>query len=165
MRARAPRRRAQAPDDAVPSLASIGLDAFEPYLLNRVAARYNAGLAQSLRAVDLSVPKLRALAVLSVEGRKGVSDLAALTVIDPSTLSRTLDAMEAGGLVTRSVSASDGRAREVGVTARGREVFVTFWPIMFGRAEALFADVPADQRAVFLHVLQRMLANIGAAAD
>ena len=49
-----------------PTIGEIGLNHFAPYLMNRVMARWNAHLAEDLKAHGMSTAKMRALAVLSV---------------------------------------------------------------------------------------------------
>ncbi len=52
--------------EPAPTLGEIGLNQFAPYLMNRVIARWNANMAEDLKAMDLSTAKMRALAVLSI---------------------------------------------------------------------------------------------------
>ena len=47
-------------------LATRGLDAFAPYLMNRIMRRYNQTLQSRMADYDLSAPKMRALASLAV---------------------------------------------------------------------------------------------------
>lgn len=47
-------------------------------------------------------------------------DLAAMCDIEPATISRLLDRMEADGLITRSVVEDNKRAASISLTARGR---------------------------------------------
>ena len=97
----------------------IGLQQFAPYLMNRIMGRYNATLREDLRKQGLTIPQVRTLAVLSVMDGVTVNDLSVYTVIEQSTLSRTLDALEAQGLVRREQGETDSRVRKVFLTDDG----------------------------------------------
>lgn len=143
-----------------PTLGEIGLTQFDPYLLNRIAARWNADMSEALRPYGLTTPRMRALAVLSVAPGVTVNELAVYAVTEQSTLSRNLDAMEAQGLIRRQARAGDGRVREIHLTEKGRAVFATFWPEMHGLYERMFEGVSADEHAALTATLRKILGNI-----
>ena len=147
-------------ETSMPSLAEIGLNYFVPYLLNRIAATWNAELAGELRRFDLTTPQMRTLAVLGINSGLTINELSALTVTEQSTMSRTLDTLESRGLVKRKPRASDLRVREVEITALGREAFDSFWPVMFDRYEQMFRDIGEDEFSQFIGTLQKVLRNI-----
>lgn len=147
----------------LPSLGDIGLDAFVPYLLNRIAATWNAGMAAELRRFSLTTPQMRSLAVLGMTSGLTINELSTLTVTEQSTMSRTLDALEARGLVSRQPRASDLRVREVEITAAGRAAFDAFWPVMFGHREQMLRGIEEQEAAQLVATLQKVLRNIGAA--
>ena len=74
----------------VSTLGQIGLSQFAPYLMNRIMGRYNATLREDFRRQHRTIPQVRTLAVLSVMDGVTVGDLSVYTVIELSTLSRTL---------------------------------------------------------------------------
>ena len=143
----------------IPSLGEIGLNHFAPYLLNCTTARWNAHLQIALRDTDLSVLKMRALAVLSIMPGLSVGELALFSVSEQSTMSRTLDSMEEQGLIQRSPQKEDARAKVVELTNKGRAVFSEFWPVLYHRAANIFDGVGEDEVHVFLKVLNRIMRN------
>jgi DNA-binding MarR family transcriptional regulator len=142
------------------TLGEIGLQQFAPYLMNRIMGRYNASLREDLKKQGLTVPKVRALAVLSVAGGVTVNDLAVYTVIEQSTMSRTLDALEAQGLVRREACEDDSRVRKVFLTDDGRAEFVRAWPAMHEEFEKMFAGIDEAEYSALIVTLQKMLRNI-----
>ena len=152
--------RAADSETSLPSFAEIGLNYFVPYLLNRIAATWNAELAGELRKFNLSTPQMRALAVLGINSGLTINELSTLTVTEQSTMSRTLDTLETRGLVRRRPRASDLRVREVEITASGREAFDAFWPVMFGHYQRMFRDIGEDEFAQLVGTLQKVLRNI-----
>ena len=152
--------REAAADTSMPSLGEIGLNYFVPYLLNRIAARWNADLAEELREFNLTTPQMRVLAVLSINSGLTINELSVLTVTEQSTMSRTLDTLEARGFVRRRSRASDMRVREVDITAAGRNAFAEFWPVMFGHYRDMFRDIGEAEFQAFTATLHKILRNI-----
>lgn len=141
-------------------LGEIGLNNFAPYLMNRIMGRYNISLREEMGALGLTTPKMRALAVLSVIDGILLRELAVFAVVDVSTLSRALDALEADGLVKCEADSSDGRARRVYIADPGRVAFDTLWPHMSENYERMFAGIGQEERRAFVGTLQKMLTNI-----
>lgn len=152
--------REAAADTSLPSLGEIGLNFFVPYLMNRIAARWNADLSEELRKFDLTTPQMRALAVLSINSGITINELSVLTVTEQSTMSRTLDILEERGFVRRKPRANDMRVREVEVTEEGREAFAEFWPTMFNRYREMFQDIGENEFSAFVATLHKVLRNI-----
>ncbi|QUJ78155.1 MarR family transcriptional regulator [Sulfitobacter albidus] len=146
--------------DPLPDLADIGLEAFAPYLMNRIMGRYNAALQAEMTALGLTTPQMRALAVLSVVDGPLIRELAVYTVVQPSTLSRALDALEDAGLIRRDTDAADGRGLRVHLTRDGAAAFARLWPLMSGAEAQMFAGVPEAERAAFIATLQTILRNV-----
>ncbi len=146
--------------DNVPRLGEIGLQSFAPYLMNRVMGRYNASLRDELAHVGLSTAKMRALAVLSVIDGLLIRELAIYSVVEKSTLSRTLDKLESDGSIRREADNDDNRATRIFITETGRALFDQLWPKMAESYENMFRDIPANERAAFVGTLQKMLHNI-----
>ena len=71
------------PDDQtkrIPSLGEIGLNNFAPYIMNRIMARWNANLAEDMKARDVTTVKMRALAVLNVSSSLTINELSVFAV-------------------------------------------------------------------------------------
>jgi MarR family transcriptional regulator, transcriptional regulator for hemolysin len=150
-----------APSDAsLPSLGEIGLNFFVPYLFNRIAASWNMDMAQELRKFDLTTPQMRVLAVLSINSSYTINELAVLTVTEQSTMSRTLDNLEERKLISRRARDSDMRVRDVEMTAKGRQAFESFWPVMFDHYKIMFKDIDGSEFDQLVATLQKVLRNI-----
>jgi DNA-binding MarR family transcriptional regulator len=147
-------------DDQAPSLGEIGLNHFAPYLINCVSARWIAKLTDQLKAFNMTTAQMRTLAVLSINSGQTINDLAALTISEQSTMSRTLDTLEDQGFIERRAGPEDMRVRKITITDAGRAAFDAFWPTMFQSYEAMFKDVDAAEYFAFLSTLQKLLRNI-----
>ncbi len=155
MEAKVPERR-----ERISTLGQIGLQQFAPYLMNRIMGRYNATLRDDFRRQHCTIPQVRTLAVLSVTDGVTVGDLSVYTVIEQSTLSRTLDALEAHDLVRREPDETDSRQRRVFLTDEGRAEFGRAWPAMHDAFEAMFEGIDDAEYAALVATLQKMLKNI-----
>jgi DNA-binding MarR family transcriptional regulator len=144
----------------ISTLGQIGLQQFAPYLMNRIMGRYNANLRDALRKHGLTIPQVRALAVLSVMDGVPVNDLSVYTVTEQSTMSRTLDALEAQGLVRREQAETDSRVRKVFLTGEGRAEFGRAWPFMHDLYETMFGGIDDQEYAALIATLTRMLRNV-----
>ncbi|MBS3650501.1 MarR family transcriptional regulator [Pseudaminobacter sp. 19-2017] len=142
------------------TLGQIGLQQFAPYLMNRIMGRYNATLRDEFRTRGLTIVQVRTMAVLSVIEGVTVNDLSVYTVIEQSTLSRTLDTLEAQGFVRREQGETDSRVRKLYLTDDGRAEFGRAWPAMHDAFEAMFDDIDDAEYAGFIATLQKMLKNI-----
>ncbi|MER9640990.1 MarR family transcriptional regulator [Mesorhizobium sp. M0239] len=144
----------------ISTLGQIGLQQFAPYLMNRIMGRYNATLRDDFRKQGLTIPQVRTLAVLSVTDGITVNDLSVYTVIEQSTLSRTLDSLESQSLVRREQGVTDSRIRHVFLTDEGRAEFTRAWPAMHDAFEAMFDDIDDAEYAALIATLLKMLKNV-----
>lgn len=71
---------------------------------------------------DLSLTQLGALSTLETHGELTLRELAAHERVQPPSMTRTVAALEASGLVTRTPDPADGRQVLVGLTTRAREL-------------------------------------------
>ena len=80
------------------------------FLLKDVSRRYTRRFEERAQSLSLTLPQCKALIYL--QDSEGVSQkrLAELTELDPMTLVRILDRMEADGWVQRRFDPSDRRA-------------------------------------------------------
>src|SRR3954468_8294060 len=70
-------------------------------------------------ASGVSAAKLSALSVVVHAGPIALRDLAAAEQVRPPSMTRTVQELEAGGLVVRETDASDRRVVRIRATARG----------------------------------------------
>lgn len=148
------------PDAKRPTMGEIGLNQFAPYLMNRVISRWNANLADELKALDITTAKMRALAILSITPSVTINELSVFAVTEQSTMSRTLDSLEEQGYIRRQPRADDMRIRDVTITEEGRTAFERLWPTMYDSFQQMFHGIEEDEYKTFIAVLHRILHNI-----
>jgi DNA-binding MarR family transcriptional regulator len=132
-----------------------------PYLINRVGSALVARFsADALAAAHLSIASWRVLAVLANNGSLRQTDLAEMTSIDVSTLSRRITRLARDGLVRRTRSKADSREVAVALTARGRNLMTRLVPVAVGLQNAATRKLSKRDLATLSRVLHKMHENL-----
>lgn len=130
------------------------------FLLKDVARLYTRRFEERAQALSLTLAQCKALAVLAKNEGVSQKRLAELSEIDPMSLVRILDRMEADGWVERRSDPEDRRARSLVVTEKARPIIDQIWQVAGEtRAEAL-AGLAAAERTVLVELLGRVHANL-----
>lgn len=130
------------------------------FLLKDVSRRYVLRFEQRASAISLTLPLCKAL--VRLENNEGVSQvrLAELAEIEPMTMVRILDRMQADGLLERRPDPVDRRARRLYLTAKARPVLDEIWRLgELTRAE-IFAGISRQDSEAFIAVLERVHGNL-----
>ena len=145
----------------MPSRPQLDLSEYLPYLINRVGSALVVDFGRStLTPHRLSIAMWRVLAVLSSDGGQRQIDLAAMTSIDVSTLSRVVTRLVRMGLVTRTRSATNSREVVVRLTSKGAGMLTRMIPRAIAAERSAIAGVPAKDLAVVRRSLRRMYENL-----
>ena len=139
----------------------LNLPDYLPYLVNRVGAALVARFtADALEEHGLTIAMWRVLVALSDRGVQRQVDIAGLTSIDVSTLSRLVSRLIAMGLVTRLRSAKSSREVVVELSPKGRALVQRLIPIAKKLEQTASAGLPAKDLAVAKRALGRMYDNL-----
>jgi DNA-binding MarR family transcriptional regulator len=93
-----------------------------------------------------------------------MQELGQRVVLSRTRVSRLVDELEQGGLVTRRADPADGRATIATITAAGEDAFRATAPVYLAKIDEHFnAHLSARERAVIATALQRV-ADVEAAA-
>jgi DNA-binding MarR family transcriptional regulator len=141
--------------------ARLQLDDFLPYLINRVGVALVAQFAErALARHEVTIDMWRVLAALSDKGRQRQVDLAGMTSIETSTISRMVTRLAQRGLVTRSRSRSNGREVVVELTTHGKSLVNQLVPVALSVEGSAIGAMSARDLARTKRVLHRMHANL-----
>ena len=141
----------------------IPLDLSEhlPYLINRVGSALVARFsADALARASLSIVSWRVLAVLSNNGGLRQTDLAEMTSIDASTLSRLITRLVRDGLVKRTRSKSDSREVAVALTRKAKTLMTKLVPVAVGLQNSATQKLAKQDLATLKRVLRKMHDNL-----
>jgi MarR family transcriptional regulator, organic hydroperoxide resistance regulator len=141
--------------------AKLDLGDYLPYLVNRVGTIIADQFGEEALAEHrLSIAMWRVMAVLASTGGQRQIDLADLTSIDASTLSRLVSRLVRMGLVTRARSASSNREVAVTLSAKGNALVARLIPIARQFEAAAIAGLPPQELMVLKRCLRRMYSNM-----
>lgn len=133
------------------------------FLLADAARLLRRRFEQESRDIPMTSAQLQVIARLTRNEGIGQAALAALLDIEPMTLSRHVDRMEAAGLVERRQDPQDRRARQLYTTEKSRALLAP----MRARAEAVYEQVQAGlapaERAALVAALKLIISNLSAA--
>jgi MarR family transcriptional regulator, organic hydroperoxide resistance regulator len=133
-----------------------------PYLINRAGVRLAVNFGRDIQHQGVTLQEWRVLAALAAAGAQRLSDLAGLTSIDLSTLSRLVSRMARGGLVRRSRANGDQRERRVALTAKGKRITGAIIPTARRYEIVALAGFSVQEARLLKRLLARVYANLDA---
>ena len=143
------------------SPAKLDLADYLPYLVNRVGTIIADQFgAQTLAPFQLSIAMWRVMVVLASAGSQRQIDLAELTSIDVSTLSRIVTRLVRMDLVTRTRSENSNREVDIALSAKGAALVARLIPQGRAIEAAAAAGISAEELVVVKRCLRRMYANM-----
>ena len=141
--------------------SSLDLSEHLPYLINRVgSALVERFSADALAKAHLSIASWRVLAVLATSRVLRQTDLAEMTSIEVSTLSRLITRLVRAGLVRRTRSRANGREVAVALTPRAQALLARLVPIAAGLQDAATRGLAKRDLATLRRVLRQMHGNL-----
>jgi DNA-binding MarR family transcriptional regulator len=114
------------------------------------------------RDIPMTTAQLQIVARLKLGDGMTQTELASLLDIEPMTLSRHVDRMEAAGLVERRSCPNDRRARRVVITDKARALVEPMRARALAVYEEAQAGLSAEQRAALVAGLNAVIANLSA---
>jgi DNA-binding MarR family transcriptional regulator len=138
----------------------LDLANYLPYLINRLgSALVENFTASALTQHGLNIDAWRVMAVLANQGAQRQIDLAGMTSIEVSTLSRLITRMVRMGLVTRRRSESSNREVIIELAAKGKGLVKRIIPLAHRLEASASAGIPASDIAAVKRALRRMFEN------
>lgn len=105
---------------------------------------------------DVSTTQCYALEALALERAMTLKDLASHLLLDKSTTSRVVDALERKGYVVRSEHPADGRALRLKITETGRALHRRIMNNILAEEEALLSEFNPEVRRSMTQVIMRL---------
>jgi DNA-binding MarR family transcriptional regulator len=127
---------------------------------SQILARRTKAINAGLRRYGLDYPRWRVLAVLQEHPGATMGELADLTSVDRTTLTRTLGLMEEAGLIVRRERKSDRRSVAISLTAQGRRMFARILPLTLAETDRALTGFSAEEIGTLRDRLKRMAANL-----
>ncbi len=129
-----------------------------------LAARLGDMMERALDERGLSTARAEVLFVLHERGPMVQRELSQALHCTPRHVTGLIDILEAQGWVARGPHPTDRRATLVSLTEQGATAAARMHAERQEAAAALFGDIPADDLATFVAVLDQVLDRIGQTA-
>lgn len=126
------------------------------FWITQTAGQYVRTIEPALRKIGLDVPRWRVLMCVAPGQAISVTEIAELAIAKLPTMLKTIQRMEADGLVACAQRASDGRVTEVTLTTSGLEARERAWSV----AEKVFAKAFAKTTQAEQVRLNKLLERI-----
>jgi len=127
--------------------------------------RFGVSERADVSCCGVTVAQAAALEALSGHGPMRLKELGQRLGIAPSTLTRNLDRLIEGGLVTRQSDSQDARAARVRLTAAGRRAALGVADREEDFARQVLERIPEGRRAVVVESLGEVLAAVRGATE
>jgi MarR family transcriptional regulator, transcriptional regulator for hemolysin len=135
---------------------------FPGFSLGEAARLYARRFEERSRKLALDIVQCRALLVLAENGGVTQQRLSELTGIAPPWLGRTLDRLEAMGLVQRRSRPADRRMWSLAITEDAKPIVQLLWYIVGESLTEALRGLPADEVAILANALERVIGNLSA---
>ena len=129
------------------------------YLMRRVMTSIRTQADTQLSTHDLTYAQWVPLYKISRCDQTTVASLARDLENDPASMTRTLDRLEAKGLVMRERSTTDRRVVRLALTPEGEKVAAHVPAVLADVLNGHLSDFSRDEWQMLLGLLRRMLAN------
>ena len=135
-----------------------------PHWINRLSFQIRAQAQQALTdaGIDLTPEEWAVLMVLWSRGPQRMTELAATTFRDRTTVTRMIDRLARKGLIQRQSNTSDRRSVRVAATAAGHALEPQVMAVMLPFIAQATAGLESDEIERALTVMRRISANLDA---
>lgn len=132
------------------------------FLLKDVSRRYTHRFEERAQRIALTLPQCRVLMLLQSNAGVSQKRLAELAELDPMTLVRILDRMEADGWVQRRFDPADRRAHTVWLSAAAGTVLEQIAQLIAATRAEMLQGLSGEERTQLVGLLERVHANLNA---
>ncbi len=130
------------------------------YLMRRVMSSIRTQVDSQLSLHGMTYAQWLPIYKLSLcPATTTVASLARDLETDPASMTRTLDRLEAKGLVARERSSTDRRVVQLALTPQGQDAAAKVPPVLADVLNGHLSGFTPDEWQQLLHLLRRMLAN------
>lgn len=149
------------PEDARISPADIAEEFYRIALSLRHSARHCMEPEGDASLRPLSLPRMRLLHVIAESGaqRLRMRDLSEALGVTARNVTTIVDGLEHDGFVVRRPDATDRRATLLELTAFGQAHIARMYELQIRMSERLFAPLDADERRIFMRLLEKIRAG------
>ncbi|PTV97348.1 MarR family transcriptional regulator [Rhodobacter aestuarii] len=129
------------------------------HLIRRMQQQAVATFTAETQAAGFDLTPVQFAALATLERKPGIEQatLAAAIAYDRVTIGGVVARLEARGLVERSVSKTDRRARNLQLTDRGAALLRTVWPAVRRAQDQMLDNLDAAERTQLIALLTKAI--------
>ena len=144
-------------DEAARAYTDLALSRRPGFLIRRLHQVHLAFFAEECAAFDTTPLQSSVLTTAARQPGLEQSRLAEAVGVDRATLAQVVGRLEKRGLIARSSHKEDRRLKLVTVTTEGERLLERMTPAASRAHARVMAPIAADERAIFLDVLARLV--------
>jgi DNA-binding MarR family transcriptional regulator len=142
---------------------TLDLDRYVPALVTFIANKLSrSATVLYQKRFGVNVTEWRILALLAIEPAISAARICHVIGYDKGPVSRTLAAMEGGGLVAIRTDKHDGRTHAISLTPKGQTTHDRVIALALERERRLLSCLSKDERDVLIGLLVRIHGNLDA---
>ena len=132
------------------------LEAHVGYWLRLVSNQVSQAFARELEAREISVAEWVALRLAYQQDRIAPAQLSERAQLTRGAISKVIDKLESKGLLVRTADPDDGRAQQMSLTRRGRQLVPQLAALADANDERFFGCLTARDRATLMRLLRQL---------
>lgn len=138
---------------------------FYPYRLSVLANMVSGQIADKYQEFNLSIPMWRVMAILADNPNATATDIARLTAMDKTSITRSVKLLLDMDYIKRKSSKKDGRYSHLRLTKEGQSVYNKVMPEALAYEKTLLGALNEAERAIFNRILTKLSDHCQAIAD
>ena len=144
----------------------VDLERYVPAFLTWIANKLSRGASQHyLAAFDVGIEVWRGLVLLAIEDSISAQQVSRVIGMDKASVSRCFKTMQADGLNTLGLDATDGRIRIATLTKKGRALHDQIIGIALERERAFLSVLSSAEQETLIGLLKRLHGNLPQVED
>ncbi len=141
--------------------SSVTIEGHAFYWMTIATNLRNSTLSRALAPLGCTVPQWRIMNMLRQRPGMSIGQLAEQTVVDRTTLTRTIDGLEKNGLVSRDVRPENRRILALRLTREGHALYEQLLPIVAGINEQALEGIDRGEVSEALDTIRKIISNLG----
>ena len=135
---------------------SLWLDDYPLYYMAHVVEESQRKIQEAIRPLNISPSQWRVIFLLHDHEELSISEISEESLIEASTLSRLLNALEKRKLIGRMRDDQDQRYTKIKLTDEGQSVYRKIIPVVTNQLQFTLQGLSAADRKTLLRILKSM---------
>lgn len=131
------------------------------HLIRRMQQNSGKVFASHAKAVGVDLTSVQFAALDAIHSNPGIDQagVSELIAYDRPTIGGVIDRLEVKGLITRKVSRTDRRAREISLTEAGEKLYEDFLPVVEKLQNGVLRGLDAEERETFVRLARKIIGS------